>query len=112
VAVEVEDVVIAGLLPQVLPEPVEGRRPQNVDGGGEALFLDQLHQGAVLYVALIRAGGDEEDIDPVPGQIAGDVHRVANPVEPALDPARVGEEAGLGVVEGLPGPGEHSRIVA
>jgi len=62
VAVELEDVIIAGLFVQVLAEPGEGWRPQDVDACREVVPGDQFHQRpgdrAIVHVVLERPGGD------------------------------------------------------
>ena len=71
VAVEVDDVIVVRALAEVLPEVLERRRAEDRHLRGEVLLVDQLDQRprdrAVADVALIRPGGDEEDVDLVLG---------------------------------------------
>jgi hypothetical protein len=73
VAVKVENVVVMRVLSKVFTQPVKCRRPQKVNRSREFLFFYKLHEGprqrTVMYVAFIWASRDEQDVDPVTGQI-------------------------------------------
>ena len=116
VAVEVDDVIVVRALAEVLLEALERRRAEDRHLRGEVLLVDQLDQRprdrAVADVALIRPGGDEEDVDLVLGPQLTDLVGLAHGVEPPLDLARLGQLARLGIVERLPGPAEHLGVVA
>ena len=116
VAVEVDDVIVVRALAEVLPEVLERRRAEDRHLRGEVLLVDQLDQRprdrAVADVALIRPGGDEEDVDLVLGPRLTDLVGLAHGVEPPLDLARLGQLAHLRIVERLPGPAEHLGVVA
>ncbi len=94
VAVEVDDVIVVRSLAEVLPEVLERRRSEDRHLRGEVLLVDQLDQRprdrAVADVALIRSGGDEEDVDLVVGPRLADPVGLAHGVEPPLDLTRLG----------------------
>ena len=115
VAVEMEDVIVAGPAGELLAKGVERRRAEDRDAGGQAVLLDLLDQGAgdgaVLHVGLEGPGRDEQDIEPVVWEALGQGRRVRHVVELPLDVAFLGEITTLGVVQGLPGPGQDGRLI-
>jgi len=62
VAVEMENVIVAGIFADVLAELVEGWRAQDVHVGGQSFRLDQINEragdGAVADVGLVGTGYD------------------------------------------------------
>jgi hypothetical protein len=116
VAVEVEDVVEARPLAQVLAQPFEGGRTEQMNAGGDLVAGDELDQGAgdgaVGHVLLVGAGGDQQDVDAVARQIGRERRRIAHGVESALDLAELAQGADARIVQRLPRPGEDARVVA
>ncbi len=109
VAVEVENVVVAGMLVEMFAKAIEGGRAKDVDMGGKILLLDEFDEragdGAVTDVGGVGTGDDEEDVDAVAGKI-GEGWGIGQLVEAAFDAVVLGEEAaGEGIEEGFPGPG-------
>ena len=115
VAVEVQDVIVAGPAAELLAEGIERGRTQDRHAGGEPVRLDLLDQGAgdgtVLHIALEGPGGDQQDIEPVAREIVGQGQRVGHVIELPLDVALVGQVAPLGVMEGLPRPSQDRGLV-
>ncbi len=116
VPVEVQDVVEIRVVAQVLPQAVERRGSQHAHRRRQVSVFDQLDQaagdGAVRHVLAHGPGRHQQDVDPVFGQFLGKRQRVGHLVEPPPDLALRGNPASLGVVERLPGPGQHARVVA
>ncbi len=109
VAVEMENVIVAGMLVEMMAKLVEGGRAEDIDMGGKILFLDEFDEwagdGAVADVGGVRTGNDEEDVDAVAGQV-GEEWGIGQLVEAAFDAVVLGEKAaGEGIEEGFPGPG-------
>jgi hypothetical protein len=110
-----EDVIVAGMLPQVLAKLVEGGRTQNVHVRRQLLGLNQLNQrasdGTITHIVLKGTADDQQDVDAIVGEIGGGL-RTGKLVEVALQAPLVREvAAGLRIVQCLPGPGENVGIV-
>ena len=110
-----KDVIVAGMLPQVLAKLVEGGRTQNVHVRRQVLGLNQLDErtgdGTITHIVLKGTADDQQDVDALVGKIGGGL-RIGKPVEPAFHAPLVREVgAGLRIVQGFPGPGENVGIV-
>jgi len=115
VAVEMEHVIVTGVGAEVLAKLIEGGRAEDVDMGWETPGADEFDKrpgdGAVTDVGFVGPGDDEEDVDAVLGEL-GELGRFGEAVQAALDLAVMGDEVGLGIEEGFPGPGEDAGVIA
>lgn len=100
----------------MVPQRVEGRRPQDGNRGRQLERVDLVHQrprdAAVADVRRVGPGGHQQDVYAVPRQAVGQRMRIAELVQLPLDLARLGQHAGLRVAQRFPGPVQHARIVA
>nr|WP_040844436.1 hypothetical protein [Thiorhodococcus drewsii] len=117
VSVEMENVVEAGAAVQVVLQLVEGRRTQHLDAYRQATRRDPLdqraRQGVIADILVaIRAGDDQQDVDPIRRQPLGQRQGVVQRAHLALDAAAMGQGGPIGVAQGLPGPAEDARLVA
>src|SRR5271166_953139 len=86
VAVKMEDVIVAAMLPQVLAKLVEGGRTQNVHVRRQVLGLNQFDEragdGTITHIMLKGTADDQQNVDALVGKIAG--LRIGKLVEPAF----------------------------
>ncbi len=109
VAVEMKNVVVAGMLVEMFAKAIESGRAEDIDMGGKILLLNEFDERAgdraVVDVGGVGTGDDEENVDAVAGKV-GERWGIGQLAEAAFDAVLLGEEAaGEGIEEGFPGPG-------
>jgi hypothetical protein len=91
------------------------RWPQQPDVDRKLLLLDDRKQGpgqrTKPHIALVRAGGHQQEIDAVPRQALMQRRGIVLLAELPFDDTVVRECPGLRVAQCLPGPGQDAGVI-
>ncbi len=115
VSVEVENVVMVRMLPQVFAKLGKSGGPKNMDGNREGMIGRQFHQrpgdGSIFDIPLVRPGDDQQHVQAVIRQFDQN-GRIALLFYSPFDFALMGQPGGRGILQRFPRPAQNERTVA